>query len=331
MCYDTVHDIGFVANNADSPPFITAVAFRGHGIIGKITFDGTNGAPLATNGIEQCVFNPRDGNIYVTVPEINGPGDNTAAGGVSRIDPLTLRVTATTVIPITDCSGPQGLVVGPVVGNFGEMLTGCNGSPAPDFAALTRSTALIDDGSQPGGTFGNTIALPFQAGNDMVTFNAADNHYYLARSGTNAFNNLTPDPVTNTVFGCPNVAGAINYGGAIFVGANSVNESFGGPSFAGPQVLGMINAQTLENDPDTITGLFNCTPTSPGPGGVGKANAANTHGTNHSVAADPVHNQIYLPVASTAFATGMTGICAAGGGVDSSGCIAVYQTVGSDP
>jgi hypothetical protein len=58
MCYDSVHHIGFVANNADVPPFITAVSARNHKVIGKIVFDGTNGAPLATNGIEQCQWKP---------------------------------------------------------------------------------------------------------------------------------------------------------------------------------------------------------------------------------------------------------------------------------
>jgi hypothetical protein len=329
MCYDTVHNIGFVANNADSPPFVTAVSFRGHQILGKVVFDGTNGTPNATNGIEQCVFNPRDGKIYVSVPEINGPGDNSAPGGVSRIDPLTLKVTATFVIPIAFCSGPQGLAVGPLVGNYGEMLTGCNGAVAN--AAANRPTAIVDDGSVSG-VFGNPIALPFQSGNDMVTYNPGDQHYYLARSGNNSYVNPAPDPVTNTVYGCPNVTGAINYGGSIYVSPNKQGEAFpGSPSLAGPTALGMVNALTLENDPDIITGLFNCPATAPGPGGVGKANAANAHGTNHSLAADSAHNQIYLPVASTAFATGMTGLCALGGGTDSLGCIAVFQTVGADP
>jgi len=244
-------------------------------------------------------------------------------------DPLTRTVTATAVIPISACSGPQGLAIGPVVGTFGEMLTGCNGAVAN--AAANRPTALIDDGTA-GGTFGAVVALPFQAGNDEVWFNSGDNHYYLARSGNNSFVNPAPDPVTGTRYGCPNVAGAINYGGAIYTGANTLGEAFpGNPSFAGPQALGMSNALTLENDPDTIAGLANCPKGSPGPGGVGTTTVANTHGTNHSVAADSAHNQIYLPVASTAFQTGMTGLCAQGGGVDANGCIAVFQTVGADP
>jgi hypothetical protein len=314
------------------PPFITAVSYRGHTILGQIFFDGTNGTPLATNGIEQCQFNPRDGFIYVSVPEINGPGDNSAAGGVSRINPVTLHVVATAVIPITACSGPQGLAIGPLVGSYGQMLTGCNGAVAN--APFSRPTALIDDGSVSG-TFGNATVLAWQAGNDMVAFNPADNHYYLARSGNNSFVNPSVDPVFGNRYGCPNPAGAINYGGAISIGQNFLSESFPPPpSFAGPQVLGMVNAITLENDHDSITGLFNCVKTAgvlPGPNGVGTAANPNPHGGNHSVAVDPVHNQIYVPIASTAFATGMTGICAAGGGVDANGCIAVFTPTGSDP
>jgi hypothetical protein len=326
MCYDTIHNIGFVANNADDPPFITAVSARTHSILGKIVFDGTNGTPHATNGIEQCQFNPRDGMIYVTVPEIDGPGDNSAPGGVSRIDPLTRTVTATAVIPIAACSGPQGLAIGPVVGTFGEMLTGCNGAVAN--AAAIRPTALVDDGTA-GGTFGAVVALPFQAGNDEIWFNSGDNHYYLARSGNNSFVNPNPNPV---VLGCPNTPNAINYGANIYVAANTQGASFPGTTpLAGPQALGMINALTLENDPDTITGLANCPPGSPGPLGVGKTTVNNSHGANHSVAADSAHNQVYMPIASTAFQTGMTGICAQGGGVDANGCIAVFQIVGSDP
>ena len=76
--------------------------------------------------------------------------------------------------------------------------------------------------------------------------------------------------------------------------------------------------------------MANCSPTSPGPGGR-KSNAANAHGASHSVASDSAHNQIYVPVASTAFAAGMTGLCAHRGGTDSLGCIAVFGIVGSDP
>jgi hypothetical protein len=328
MCYDPIHNIGFVANNADSPPFITAVSARTHSVIpggGKIVFDGTNGTPHATNGIEQCQWNPRDGMIYVAVPEISGPGDNSVAGGVSRIDPMTNHVVATATVPITSCSGPQGLAIGPVALGGGQMLLGCNGAVAN--AAANRPTAIIADGTGGGAAFGTVLAtLPFQAGNDMVWYNSGDNHYYLARSGNNSYVNPSPNPI---ILGCPTTIGAINYGGNIYTSQNTQGPSFS-TVLSGPQALGMVNAATGISNADTITGLGNCPASAPGPGGVGTAGVANAHGTNHSVAADSVHNYIYVPIASTAFATGMTGPCAAGGGVDANGCIAVYHTVGTD-
>jgi hypothetical protein len=335
MCFDPVHNIGFVANNADAPAFITAVTVRRHNILGKIVFDGTpqNGGGIGvngTNGIEQCQYNPRDGMIYVAVPEVNGPGDNSVPGAVARINPVTMQIQAAPLIPLAACSGPQGLAIGPVVGSFGEMLTGCNGAVAN--AAANRPTALIDDGTS-GGTFGASVSLSWQAGNDMVAYNSGDNHYYLARSGNNS--PVNPNVMTDGFRPhCPAVPGSTlpngQYGGDIYKTANVQGEAYaaaGSQTFAGPQALGMINATTLENDPDTIIGLANCAATDFGAGGQ-----ANPHGTNHSVMADPVHNQIYVPIASTAF-TGQSvpAICTTGGGVDANGCIAVYQVTGSDP
>jgi hypothetical protein len=347
MCFDPVHNIGFVANNAENPPFITAVSARTHTIIGKIIFDGTpqNGGGIgvnATDGIEQCQFNPRDNNIYVAVPEVNGAGDNSSPGAVARINPVTMQILAAPLIPLAACSGPQGLAIGPVVGSFGEMLTGCNGAVAN--AAANRPTALVDDGTA-GGTFGASVSLSWQAGNDMVAFNGivtgaltapgftnGDGHYYLARSGNNS--PVNPNVMTDGFRPhCPAVLSSTlpggNYGGDIYKTANVQGEAYsaaGSQTFAGPQVVGMINSVTLENDPDTITGQFNCTATTFGAGGV-----ANLRGSNHSVAADPIHNQIYVPIASTAWGAPATGPCAAGGGVDANGCIAVYATTGSDP
>lgn len=335
MCFDPVHRIGFVANNADAPAFITAVSYPGHQILGRITFDGTvqNGGGIGvngTNGIEQCQYNPRDGKIYVSVPEVNGPGDNSAPGAIARINPVTMQIEAAPLIPLAACSGPQGLAIGPVVGTFGEMLAGCNGAVAN--AASNRPTALVDDGTS-GGTFGSAVSLSWQAGNDMVYYNSGDNHYYLARSGNNS--PVNPNLMTDGFRPhCPSVPGSTlpngQYGGDIYKTANTQGEAYaaaGSQTFAGPQALGMVNAQTLENDPDTITGLANCAATDFGAGGQ-----ANPHGTNHSVAADSVHNQVYVPIASTAF-TGqqVPGICSTGGGSDTTGCIAVYQITGSDP
>src|SRR5262249_40251706 len=60
MCYDPVDQLILVANNAADPPFATLISTLGptYVPVAKIKFDGTNGAPKTTNGIEQCQWSP---------------------------------------------------------------------------------------------------------------------------------------------------------------------------------------------------------------------------------------------------------------------------------
>jgi hypothetical protein len=85
---------------------------------------------------------------------------------------------------------------------------------------------------------------------------------------------------------------------------------------ANPQKLGIIDAgdgEKLGSDQDVAIGLPNNPPSSP-------------HGTAHSVAADPVFNQIYVPIPSTA---GLN-VCSNAGGSDAQGCIAVFTAAHDD-
>ena len=61
---------------------------------------------------------------------------------------------------------------------------------------------------------------------------------------------------------------------------------------------------------------------------VGVTNDAGK-GNVHSVAADPVTNQVYVPINNGAGAA--SHICSSHGGVDANGCIAVYTTTNDDP
>jgi hypothetical protein len=85
---------------------------------------------------------------------------------------------------------------------------------------------------------------------------------------------------------------------------------------ANPQKLGIIDTAGKEGisaDQDVPTGLPNNPP-------------LQAHGTAHSVAADPVFNQIYVPIPSTA---GLS-VCSDAGGVDAQGCIAVFTAAHDD-
>ncbi len=165
ICYDPVDKIVAVVNNADSPPFITFISTTTHSVLGSVNFDGSNGAPKATNGAEQCQWNQRDGKIYLSIPEINGAGDNSSPGGVVVFEPTTRAILRTMIIPSASCTGPQGLTIGP--GN--QIGLGCNVSPT------AANTAIIDERD------GTVLAsLPNQGGGDEIWYNSGNDKYFFA-------------------------------------------------------------------------------------------------------------------------------------------------------
>jgi hypothetical protein len=178
MCYDRRDHLVLMANNAETPfPFATLVDSKSHTVKTKITFDGTNGTPKATNGAEQCQWSPRTGKFYISIPEINGPGNNSVAGGVAVIDPETMKVEKTFTISHDSCAGPQGMALGP----DNQILLGCNGASGDG----QHSTVIINEQS------GAIIAvLHNESGADEVWFNEGDGQYFLARSSADGPNQL---------------------------------------------------------------------------------------------------------------------------------------------
>jgi hypothetical protein len=155
------------ANNADDPPFASIISTTSFTVVKKIPFDGTNGAPNSNNGAEQCGWSPRTGKFYISIPGIVGQLPDGTAGGVAVIDPKTLSVVTTFLVPPDACEQPQGLAVGPAP----QIMLGCN-QPSPNGVL---NTAIIDENT------GAVIAtLPNQGGDDMVWFNPSDGHYATA-------------------------------------------------------------------------------------------------------------------------------------------------------
>ena len=166
LCLDPRHHLVMVANNADSPPFASIISTVTYGVVKKITFDGSNGAPTSNNGAEQCQWDHRTGKFYISIPGIAGQPAGT--GGVAVIDPQTMQVETTFVIPLASCQAPQGMAIGP----DHQILLGCNGD-----GGSNHPTAVIDDRN------GKVIkTLANESGSDMVWFNDGDGHYFLARS-----------------------------------------------------------------------------------------------------------------------------------------------------
>nr|WP_294511307.1 hypothetical protein [uncultured Rhodopila sp.] len=179
MAWDSADHLLAVANNADSPPFVTLINTDTRAVVGKIVFDGTNGTPDATTtGIEQSQWSPKTGLFYVSVPQIF-PTDATQ-GGIAVIDPSSQSVTK--VYPVSNCS-PAGLALGP----DNQAIIGCSASFGTTPNVLTQ-TLVIDLIS------GHVVAnIPEVGGSDEVWYDPASNHYYLgARNNTDNTGKITP-------------------------------------------------------------------------------------------------------------------------------------------
>jgi hypothetical protein len=171
MCHDPNDHLVLVANDADTPPFITFISTETLKIVKQIKFDGAAGdGPNATNGIEQCQWNAREGKFYLNLPEVNGPGNDTADGNVVVIDPHSFKIVQKFVIPVADCAGPQGMAIGPAP----QIALGCN---APSIPSGVRNSVVINEEN------GNIIrTLANEGGSDEAWFNPSDGHYFFANS-----------------------------------------------------------------------------------------------------------------------------------------------------
>ncbi|HJS85288.1 MAG TPA: hypothetical protein VJ779_07490, partial [Acetobacteraceae bacterium] len=179
MAYDPRDHIIAVANNADTPPFVTLIDTQSRAILGKITFDGTNGTPDATNtGVEQPKWSPATGLFYISVPQF-GPADPTL-GAISAIDPHSLSVVAN--FPVSNCT-PAGLALGPDY----QALIGCSASFGTAPNVLTQSVVIdIRNG-------GVRASIPQVGGSDEVWYDRGTRHYYLAaRNNEDANGKIVP-------------------------------------------------------------------------------------------------------------------------------------------
>jgi hypothetical protein len=175
MCHDSLHGIIMVASPAETPPYVTFISVPPHlnpyQVLGTLVFDGVN-APNATNGIEQCGWSAVTGLFYQNVPEINGPGNDTAPGGIAVINPVSMSVVNVFPININFCAGPQGMAINDV---FGQILEGCNAASPNGH----RNIVIVD-------LFGGAPlnVIPDLGGADEVWFNPGNGLYFVPSCNT---------------------------------------------------------------------------------------------------------------------------------------------------
>ena len=142
MIYDPNSHQILAANNAAAPsPFLSLINATTGAVTRTITFNGLNGTPNATNGIEQPAYDAFTNRFYVSVPQINGSGP----GGVAQLDTAG-NVThffdfATLSGGTLSACGPTGLAAGA----GGNLIVGCgDGGSSVILHAAANSIAVIN-------------------------------------------------------------------------------------------------------------------------------------------------------------------------------------------
>jgi hypothetical protein len=197
-CYDPKSRVVLIANDNPFDNFISVINADTYEVIQKITFDGTdpNADHILANGIEQCIFNPKDESIYINIP-------NTGAATLATPLPgLILKI-----------SGTKPYHVEKTVADFSMKpwnTTGCDGGSGialgPD-KQLANSCGLIVNYETGAIIFNNEK----EGGADEIWFN--DGHYFFADSmttppqlGVIATKPLSADQVAVTAVGSHSVA-----------------------------------------------------------------------------------------------------------------------------
>ena len=183
LAYDPKDGLILAINNAASPPFGTLIKVdQATGVLTKVTniiLDAAHGVD-ARNGAEQPVWDPGTQKFFLSIPQI---GAVPTHGGVLRISTSGM-VEAT--FPIEFCS-PAGLALGPRE----DLLAGCNTiwdtagglwTGNADRDANTAAPQLVILNAITGKIEANVLGAGV---GDEVWFNAGDNHYYAAASGSN--------------------------------------------------------------------------------------------------------------------------------------------------
>lgn len=185
LAYDPVDHIIMIANDNDSPPFVTFISTDTQNVLGRYTY------PVAQIGfgLEQPVWNPRTKRFYMSVP-----ANMNNTGSVDVINPITMTVEKSIV---TECS-PAGLVLTPnqhLITSCGQVFDaitgnnlGVNTGVAGDQIWYNSGDNLIYFGFFNGtfGTFvGQGCAVVDGTTNQLLTYIPASTHTLAADSGNN--------------------------------------------------------------------------------------------------------------------------------------------------
>jgi hypothetical protein len=157
------------------------------------------------------------------------------------------------------------------------------------------------------------------------TSRAIEKTFSLAGSGCGGNTGMALGPFPEALLGCSNGGSSsviinLNSGSVkALPGEAGADEVWFNPA-NGQYFLGSGNHLSPSGNPDPILGVVDAT-------GNKEDFSPKSAVGSHSVAADPVKNQVYVPINSNPAQGGASKICSANGGSDVNGCIAVFTAV----
>jgi hypothetical protein len=197
LAYDPIDHIILIANDADTPPFVTFVSQETRSVLGHISypqaiFPDTSGGPPVNHGMEQPVWDRQTKRFYISVPATV----TNLNGEVDEIDPIAMKVTR--VFPILTSCGPAGLAL--LTGQ--RLITSCG-------VVLSVKT-------------GGTLATINGVAGDEVWFNRGDERVYFGLNPLGVVDAETYQVITTITVGPTHSVAANSENNHIFVPVTGV-------------------------------------------------------------------------------------------------------------
>jgi len=194
----------------------------------------------------------------------------------------------------------------------------CQWSPKTGKFYLNVPNPTVGPTGEPGPNSDNGVVLRIDPVSESI-----EQIFSLAGSGCGGNNGMALGPFPQALLGCTNAGPnsvVINLNSGAIIGTLAdeagADEVWFNP---GNNQYFLANGNHL-TAPGPILGVVDSTgkrPDSSPSSAVG----------SHSVAADPVENQVYVPINNNPAQGGASGICGAHGGSNANGCIAVFTVI----
>ena len=143
IAYDPEDHLILIANDRDTPPFVSFVSQTSYSVVKKISYDGVAG-PKSTGGIEQPVWDGPASKFYIAIPATA----TNANGEYDELDPQTLSITRS--IP-SACKGPSGLALIPgqrLMSACGDVVDIASGKVITTVSGVSGDEIWYNNGDQ---------------------------------------------------------------------------------------------------------------------------------------------------------------------------------------